>query len=59
MRDGATQDGMVVVEAIVFVGKVLVAGGCRREIDRGIDHSRQISECSETERSDCLQLLVA
>lgn len=54
MRDGATQDGMVVV-AIVFVGEVLVAGGCRREIDSGIDHSRlqvgrEISECREIEK---------
>jgi len=57
MRDGATQDGMAVVVAIVFVGEVLVAGGCRCEIDSGIDHSRlqkgrEISKCSEIERRD-------
>jgi hypothetical protein len=58
MRDGATQDGMVaVVVAIGFVGEVLVAGGRRREMDRGIGHSRlqsrqEISKCGEIERRD-------
>jgi hypothetical protein len=43
MRDGATQDGMVaVVVAIGFVGEILVAGGRRGEMDRGIDHSSPI-----------------
>ena len=37
MRDGATQDGMVVVVAMVFVDEILVAGGFRREVDREID----------------------
>ena len=40
-RDGATQDGMVVVvAAIVFAGEILVAGGFVHEVDRGIDCSR-------------------
>ena len=34
MRDGATQDGMVVVTAIVFVGEIPVTSGFRHEVDR-------------------------